>query len=101
MPSWIDGSLYPDVEVPESLEKIEDKIDFLARVCGAWDFGILPEPDTLAEIRKEEWREAVDETRILTSLAYDLLRHWHGLPELPYLGTFPADIREDPSLSFV
>ena len=72
MPSWIDGSLYPDVEVPDSLDTIEDKIDFLARVCGAWDFGILPEPETLAEIKKEEWREDVDETRMLTSLAYHL-----------------------------
>lgn len=101
MASWIDGSLYPEIDVPESLDSIEDKIDFIARVCGAWDFGIFPELDTLAEIRKPEWRTAVDETELLSSLAYDLLRFWHGLPELPYLGTFPAEFRNDPNLNFV
>ncbi len=43
MPSWIDGSLYPDTPVPDSLDTLEDRVDFLARLCGAWDFGILPE----------------------------------------------------------
>lgn len=38
---WIDGSLYPDREVPESLDILGDRIDFIARVCGAWDFGVL------------------------------------------------------------
>ncbi len=101
MPSWIDGSLYPDVEVPESLDTIEAKMDFVARLCGAWDFGILPENDTVTEIKKESWREVVAETRMLTSLAYHLLRNWHKLPELPYLGTFPPEIRDDPHLRFV
>ncbi len=101
MPSWIDGSLYPDTEVPDRLDTIEEKIDFLVRLCGAWDFGILPELETVAEIRKPEWREAVDETRTLSSLAYSLLRVWHGLAELPYLGSFPADVSGDPQLSYV
>jgi hypothetical protein len=101
MPSWIDGSLYPDVEVPESLDTIEEKIDFIARLCGAWDFGILPEPETAAEIKKPEWRETIEETRMLSSLAYHLLRAWHDLAELQYLGTFPAEIRDDPQLDFV
>jgi hypothetical protein len=101
MPSWIDGSLYPDVDVPETLDSVEEKIDFIARLCGAWDFGILPEPETAAEIRKPEWQQAVEETRMLSSIAYHLLRFWHRLPKLPYLGTFPPEIRDDPSLNFV
>ena len=101
MNSWIDGSLYPDTETPSQLDRIEDRIDFIARLCGAWDFGILPEADTIAEIRKPEWSAAIEETRMLTSIAYHLLRRWHGLSELPYLGTFPPDIRDDPSLAFV
>ena len=101
MPSWIDGSLYPDVDVPERLESVEEKIDFVARLCGAWDFGILPEAETVAEIQKPEWRRAVEETRMLTSLAYHLLRAWHGLAELPYLGVFPPEIRDDSQLRFV
>jgi hypothetical protein len=101
MPSWIDGSLYPDVEPPDTITTIEERIDFLSRVCGAWDFGVLPEPETVIEIRTSAWREAVDATQFLTSLSYHLVRQWHGLAVLPYLGTFPADIRDDPYLSFV
>lgn len=101
MASWIDGTLYPDVEIPQSLNSIEEKIDFIARLCAAWDFGIVPDDETLAEIRMPEWRRAVDETQLLSSLAYDLLRFWHSLAELPYLGTFPVEIREDPHLKFV
>ncbi len=101
MPSWIDGSLYPDVEVPEELVTLEDRIDFLARLCAAWDFGVLPEADTIEEIRRPEWREAVEATRLLTSPAYHLVRKWHGLARLPFLGQESALIRDDPSLAHV
>ena len=37
----------------------------------------------------------------LTSLAYPLLRRWHELPVLPYLGQQLAYIRDDPNLAFV
>jgi hypothetical protein len=33
--NWIDGSLYPDEPVPESITSLPGKIDFIARVCGA------------------------------------------------------------------
>jgi hypothetical protein len=101
MPSWIDGSLYPDTEVPDEIATLEDRVDFLARLCGAWDFGILPEAETVAEVRRPEWREAVDATRFLTSPAYHLVRKWHGLPSLPYLGQQIPLIRDDPSLKHV
>lgn len=101
MPSWIDGSLYPDVEVPDELVTLEDRVDFLARLCAAWDFGVLPEADTVAEIRRPEWREAVERTRLLTSPAYHLVRKWHGLAPVPYLGQESALIRDDPNLAYV
>jgi hypothetical protein len=101
MPSWIDGTLYPDTEIPEELESLEDRIDFLARLCSAWDFGLLPERETVEEIRRPDWREAVDATGLLTSPTYHLVREWHGLPSLPYLGQQLAYIRDDPSLQFV
>ena len=47
MPSWIDGTLYPDTDVPDVVESFEDRIDFLSRLCGAWDFGVLPEREGL------------------------------------------------------
>ena len=101
MRSWIDGSLYPDQEPPDSLEGTAEKIDFLVRLCGAWDFGVLPDEATVEEIRKESWREVVDACRLTTSAAYALLRRWHGLPALPYCGDTPAYIRDDPSVHYV
>lgn len=101
MQSWIDGSLYPDIEVPEDLSDLAERVDFLARLCAAWDFGILPEADTITEIRRNQWREAVDACQLLTSPTYHLLRDWHGLETLPYLGQKLAYITDDPNLAFV
>lgn len=101
MPSWIDGALYPDTETPSALDTLAKRVDFLARLCSAWDFGLLPEMETVTEIRRPEWREAVDACRLLTSPVYHLLREWHDLPPLPYLGQQLAYIRDDPSLAFV
>ncbi|MFL6194085.1 MAG: hypothetical protein ACJ75H_07935 [Thermoanaerobaculia bacterium] len=101
MLSWIDGALYPDTEVPEALSSTAERIDFLVRLCSAWDFGILPERETVEEIRRPYWREAVDATRLLTSPVYHLVRSWHALPPLPFLGQQLAYIRDDPSLHHV
>ena len=101
MPSWIDGSLYPDTAIPDALGSLEDRVDFLARLCSAWDFGILPEHDTVEEIRKPRWRDAVDSCRLLTSIAYHLLREWHHLPELPFLGQKLPEVANDPNLAYI
>ena len=71
------------------------------RDFAAWDFGLLPYAATVAEIRRPDWREAVDACRLLTSPAYHLLRSWHGLPALPYIGQQLAYIRDDPSLAYI
>jgi hypothetical protein len=99
--TWLDGALYPDVEVPDTLDTLSDRVDFLARLCPAWDFGLLPGVDTITEIRRPDWRPAVEACRLLTSPAYHLLRRWHGLSPLPYLGQQMALIRDDPCLSWV
>ncbi len=98
---WLDGSLYPDTDIPESLDTLADRVDFLVRLCAAWDFGVLPRNDTILEIRREEWKPAVDACRLLTSPAYHLLRRWHNLSPLPYLGQQIAAIRDDPCLEQV
>ncbi|NOH04436.1 MAG: hypothetical protein HND47_21940 [Chloroflexi bacterium] len=98
---WLDRSLYPDVEPPKSLETLSDKVDYIARLCAAWDFGILPDSGTVTEIRRDEWTPAVDACRLLTSPAYHLLRRWHGLPRLEFLGQQIALIRDDPCLAQV
>lgn len=101
MPDWIDGSLYPDIEPPDELPTLADRVDFLARLCAAWDFGILPEIETIQEIRRPEWREVVAACRFLTSPAYHLLRRWHKLSQAPYLGQRLAYIRDDPNLAYI
>lgn len=101
MNSWLDGALYPDSEPPSELNTLADQVDFLARLCAAWDFGVLPEPATVTEIRQPHWRQAVDACRLLTSPAYHLLRSWHNLPPLPYLGQRLAYISQDPNLEYV
>ena len=101
MPSWIDGVLYPDVDSPTEIHTLSERVDFVARLCSAWDFGLLPDAETAAEVRRPIWRQAVDACRLLTSPAYHLLRVWHHLPELPYLGQELAYIRDDPNLNYV
>ncbi|GIK39508.1 MAG: hypothetical protein BroJett011_33410 [Chloroflexota bacterium] len=97
----IDGSLYPDTETPARLETLGDRVDFLARLCAAWDFGLLPDRETIQAIRSAEWREAVEACQLLTSPAYHLLRHWHKLTPRPYLGQQLAYIRNDPNLAYI
>jgi hypothetical protein len=101
MPSWIDGSLYPDTETPSTISTLSEQVDFLTRLCSAWDFGTLPRKETVTEIRRPAWREAIDSCRLLTSPAYHLVRSWHNLPALPYLGQQLAYIRDDPNLAYV
>jgi len=99
--AWIDGGLYPDISPPEQIATLEDRVDFLARLCSAWDFGLLPDAATVREIKHADWMDAIDACRLLTSSAYHLVRSWHGLPELPWLGQPLAYIRDDPSLEHV
>jgi hypothetical protein len=98
---WIDGALYPDVAPPSEVATLSDRVDFLARLCAAWDFGLLPGRHTITEIRRPAWRDAVDDCQLLTSPTYHLVRKWHGLSELPYLGQRLAYIADDPSLEHV
>jgi hypothetical protein len=100
-PPWLDTALYPDRTPPYTLTTLARRVDFLARLCAAWDFGRLPDPEVVAEIRRSEWTESVDACRLLTSPVYHLLRRWHSLPRLPYLGQQLAYIRDDPNLAYV
>ena len=77
MQPWLDTTLYPDVEPPEEMTTLADQVDFIARLCAAWDFGVVPYLETVTEIRQPRWREAVEGYRLLTSHTYHLLRRWH------------------------
>jgi len=97
----IDGSLYPDIDSPTVLTDLADQVDFLARLCSAWDFGLLPDMPTVHEIKQPAWRAAVESCQLLTSPMYHLVREWHGLRPLPYLGQQLAYIRDDPNLAYI
>lgn len=98
---WLDGALYPDIDPPLALHSLADRVDFLARLCAMWDFGLLPTMETVREIRQPVWREAVEACHLLTSPTYHLVRRWHGLRPLPYLGQRLAYITEDANLQHI
>ena len=99
--SWVDGTLYPDREPPSDLRTLSERVDFVTRLCAAWDFGLLPHSETILQVRRKDWRKAVDCCRLLTSHTYHLLRKWHNLESLPYLGAQVPYIRDDPNLAYV
>jgi hypothetical protein len=101
MQKWLDATLYPDIDPPFELTSLADRVDFLARLCAAWDFGVVPYLETIDEICRPEWRDAVEACQLLTSHTYHLLRRWHELSATPYLGQKLAYIRDDPNLVFV
>jgi hypothetical protein len=101
MKDWLDATLYPDVDPPADLILLADRVDFLARLCAAWDFGVIPYLETIDEIRRPEWKDAVDACLLLTSHTYHLLRRWHKLTAAPYLGQKLAYIRDDPNLAYI
>ena len=76
-------------------------VDFIARLCAAWDFGVVPYKATLDEIRRPVWREAVAACQLLTSHTYHLLRRWHQPGAAPFLGQKLAYIRDDPNLAYI
>jgi hypothetical protein len=98
---WLDGALYPDTDPPLAVHNLADRVDFLARLCAAWDFGLLPAMETVREIRQPVWREAVEVCQLLTSPTYHLVRRWHGLRPMAYLGQRLAYIAEDANLQYI
>ena len=73
----LDHSVYPDVAVPpDCLAEIEERADYLYRVCSQWDYGIVPEPATLALLAG--WRELFDAFPVRHSAAYHTFRMLYG-----------------------
>ena len=73
----------------------DEKADYVHRICGAFDHGIVPEKSTL-ELRSV-WKEVFDRFPLRSSPAYHALRAFHGwnpLEKLPYLGD-PAYVKLD------
>jgi len=78
----LDGSVYPDLdEAPDTLDSDEDKADYVARVCRAWDFGIIPTPATFTLFAG--WRAVFDRFPLRHSPAYGTFRLTSGWPVFP------------------
>ena len=91
----LDHSVYPDVPPPASLDTDEDKADYVQRICGAFEFGIVPEMETIHLFAA--WKSVFDKFPLRASPAYHAFRTyfgWEPVEQLPFLGT-PAYIKLD------
>lgn len=76
---YIDGSVYPDLDkVPTELVTDEEKADYVARVCGAWDFGVMPARATFDLF--SGWRHIFERFPIKNSPAYHAFCAKFGWP---------------------
>ncbi len=89
----LDRRLYPDVPVPESLDTVLEKADYLQRLCAAWDFGLVPSGRMILALR--DWREVADRFPIPNSPAYHALRMFFRWPEVPAEQYFPHALTQD------
>lgn len=93
---YIDHSVYPEFdEPPDALETDYDKADYVHRICTAWDFYILPEPETFDLFRG--WKEIFDRFPVLTSPGYHTFRELYGWERLamPFPGPTPLYVHLD------
>jgi len=84
-PDYIDHSVYPDraelLDLKQEFLDDVDRSDYVDRICGAWDFGVPPEPETFELFR--QWKDVFDRFPLLHSPAYHAFRtifRWEQLP---------------------
>lgn len=78
----LDHSVYPDLDrPPQDLPTPVEKADYLERVCAHWDYGILPEPETVALLAG--WKEIFDRFPMRHSAAYHTFRFLFGWEAVP------------------
>lgn len=77
---YIDHTVYPDREalydLKEDFLSIEEKADYLDRICAAWDFDVRPEHETFLLLRT--WKDVFDSFPVLSSPAYHTFRAVFG-----------------------
>ena len=78
----IDHSVYPDVNSPPfELTTLEERADYVQRICGAFDFGIFPEETDWQTFAG--WKEVFDRFPLPDSPGYHAFRHWYGWNATP------------------
>jgi hypothetical protein len=83
MTRGIDHSVYPDLDNPPE-EFVDDfqRADYVQRVCTAWDFGIMPRPETFDLLAG--WKQIFDQFPVVTSPAYHAMRERFGWQPIPW-----------------
>lgn len=78
----IDGSVYPDLaEPPRSLDSPEARADYVHRICSAWDYGVVPDAETMTLL--STWKDVFDRYPLIISPAYHAMRAWFGWEPVP------------------
>ena len=91
----IDASVYPDRDPPTEFATIEEKADYLHRICSAFDFWIPPRTTTVHLLR--EWKEVFERFPLPHSPAYHALRAFFGWPRVEHAAHFgePGYVKPD------
>ena len=95
MKTQIDGSVYPDENVPLEFVTLNQKADYVHRIVSAFDFGLPPDSATLRLFSR--WQEVFDAFPLPASPGYHALRSYFGWPEVGR-EPFPSEpeyIRQD------
>jgi hypothetical protein len=78
----MDLTVYPDLdELPREFKTDFDRAEYLARICGAWDFGIFPTSETFELFA--DWRDIFDRFPLIDSPAYHTFRTHFGWLRVP------------------
>ncbi len=79
---YIDHSVYPDLDYPpDDLTTMEDRADYVHRICTAWDFHIHPERETFNLF--SDWKDVFDRYPVVTSVGYNTFRACFGWERVP------------------
>ncbi len=76
----MDHSVYPDIGHGDEFTDDYDRADYVSRICGAWDFGIPPELETVALFRR--WQSVFDAFPLPRSRSYHAFRAFFGWPAM-------------------
>jgi hypothetical protein len=75
----LDTTVYPDLDRPPTqLRTRRQRADYVQRICSAWDFGIVPDQETVNLFAT--WQGIFDRYPLETSLAYHAFRARFGWP---------------------
>jgi hypothetical protein len=93
----LDHSVYPDINPPpDDLLSIEDRMDYVHRICAAFDFGIFPE-ETDWELFAG-WKEVFDRFPMTDSPGWHTFRSWYGWEPAPHTQRLGAPVWKEEDL---